>query len=379
MSGAELKDFEAEVACLNKPLVIMTIGLSKFGSGDGSKEKAFDIAIHFSDPRCFTLENEDHQKRLTDSLYANYPQHFEGIDRDEITFIECFGIRDAADDMSLRSHIGTHWKDMKMTVEFNDFKHPGLFPAASRVVNRAVFGKTKKPHTVLVCKSGRHRTLCMKRCIGWIAERHGMRVKYIDTSKGRHWSSGGRCGGTHCSECNEGNENAIAETHKALVAARKIWHNAENQAGGPGIITTFRKLTNPRDKMYERVTTTCKADVVVVRANDYRLKENKRLPEEMRDRGSEPPGVVKVDLERSPSSSSAAAPSKAQPPPKPRRAVPLSEHNPLPLALPRLPGTKSRGSNRASSAPADGRRKDKEDKEEGTRAASAGVILKAKG
>ena len=274
MSDAELKDFEKEVACLDKPLVIMTIGLSKFESGDGSKKKSFDMANHFSDPRCFTLENEDHQKRLTDSLYANYPQHFEGIDRDEITFIDCFGIRDAANDMSLRNHIGTHWKNMKMTIESNDFKLPGMFPAAARVLNRAVFGKTKKPFIVKICKSGRHRTMCMKRCTGWIAERHGMKVTHIDTSRGKHWSGRDRCGGIRCPECNEGNENAIAETHNALVVARKIWFNAECQAGGPGIITTFRKLTNPRDKMYEKVTSASKADVVVLRAQEYRLEEN---------------------------------------------------------------------------------------------------------
>ena len=238
-----------EADCLNKPVELMTIGLSFFENTDTATGKckvvhAWMKAGHKAHD--FDTSNEEHIKMVFKSLRRNYPHIFDKYGTHEIFLFDTMDFDDAAKDPELKGHIGWHWKNMQTTVNSAAFKEQ--FPQLVAEFDDMYFNPdVEKVLVVLMCKSGRHRSECTKKITHNILKSHGVKVDCISTSEGKYWEY--TCKG-ECPECAEGNTNAQHETAQAINKAKNMWIATENRRKDSfGVISAY--ATTLRDILAE--------------------------------------------------------------------------------------------------------------------------------
>ena len=226
---AKKKREEADVKCLEKPVELVTIGLQYFESGNGSKRqcrKVKDWLDEGNKSSEFDIQNKGHRTMLYDSFKKNYPDIINKYKDSEIMFFDAQDFSDAAEDPELRGHIGWHWKNMETTIESTAFKEE--FPTFVEVFDDVLFREsTEKVLGIIYCKSGRHRSECLKKTAAGILRKHGVTVTEVSTSKGKYWNRS-TCGGT-CENCAEGTEEARTKTSAAIHKAVNLWIKTENK------------------------------------------------------------------------------------------------------------------------------------------------------
>jgi hypothetical protein len=215
-AGTIHKDFDITFA---------TLGLENFEIGDQScrqsrlvhdwiKKEGHGYSFGFD------LKVEQHKDKLLVSFKNNY-DFAAGFQDKEIIFVDARPFDDAARNKELRGHLGCHPDNMDTIVNSAAFrKH---FPDLQRQVMEAVCSGAKQILVVMVCKSGRHRSVALCEFFHYCLYYTGfnVRAKY-NCSEGYHWRN--TCGGKCASCCwYNGKHDKPARIKDILVIALKSW------------------------------------------------------------------------------------------------------------------------------------------------------------
>jgi len=206
-------------------ITIATLGLENFEKGDKASRQSRLVHnwIKHNGHRSshwFDLKLKGHKDMLLESFRKNY-DFTAGFQDNDIIFVDTRPFHDAADNKELRGHLGCHPDNMNTTVNSAAFRT--YFPDLQRQVMEAVCSGAQQILVVMVCKSGRHRSVAFREFFHYCLHRTGLniRAKY-NCSEGSQWRN--TCGGTCASCCWHNLEyDKPAIIKDILVIALKSW------------------------------------------------------------------------------------------------------------------------------------------------------------
>ena len=187
-------------ATINSDLEIWTatLGLENFEVGDKARRQSRLVHDWIKHEGCghsygFDLKVKEHHRNLVHSFKKNY-DIAAGFQDDEIIFVDTRPFNNAAHNQELRGHIGCHPDNMDCIVKSTTFRTD--FPFLQRQVMEAVSSGARRLLIVMVCKSGRHRSVALMEFFRYCLHHTGLQVQgKFNCSEGRYWQNtcGGRC------------------------------------------------------------------------------------------------------------------------------------------------------------------------------------------
>ena len=206
-------------------ITIASLGLENFEIGDQARKRS--RLVHDwvkgegnGQSYGFDLKVPEHHVKLLKSFKMNY-DFAAAFQDNEIIFVDTRRFDDAAHNSDLRGHLGCHPDNMNIIVTSRTFQT--YFPVLQKQVIEAVISGLQQLLIVMVCKSGRHRSVALMEFFHYCLHHTGLnvRAKY-NCSEGRHWRR--TCGGT-CEYCCWHNDphDTPARIKDVLVIALKLW------------------------------------------------------------------------------------------------------------------------------------------------------------
>ena len=204
-------------------ITIATLGLENFEIGDKASKRSrvvHEWVKHAGHSYGFDLKVKEHHCKLLESFKMNY-DFVAAFQDNEIIFVDTRRFDDAASNKDLRGHLGCHPDNMETIVNSATFRR--FFPVLQRQVIEAVCSGAQQLLIVMVCKSGRHRSVALMEFFHYCLCHTGLnvRAKY-HCSEGRHWQK--TCGGACASCCwHKDQHNKPARINDILVNALYYW------------------------------------------------------------------------------------------------------------------------------------------------------------